>query len=106
MADCSDYQQDQEGPIDWDPSDFTDDFHLRIRNPYAHGLSFDDEILFLIGSTSMIRQGPFGFLTTGHFVIPRKERDVFRITMLNTFKSADYVKAPLAKFIMLGNIIL
>ena len=86
----------------WDPEDFTDDFNLRTRNPYAHNLSYDDEILYLISKISSLKRVPFGYITTGCMVVARKNRDLFRITMLNNFKSNDYVKAPMSKFLLLG----
>ena len=98
------HHQENQGPPDWDPEDFADDYNLRFRNPYAHNLSYDDEILYLISKVSLnrIQNIPFGYVTTGCQVIARKNRDLFRITMLNNFKSNDYVKAPLSKFISLG----
>ena len=106
MASCDESFDDgpHDGPHDWDTDNYTDDFGLRFRNPYAHGLSYDDEILFLISKVSSVRNIPFGYISTGCVVIPRKRRDIFRITMLNNFKSHDYVKAPLSKFMALGNL--
>ena len=87
--------------VAYDATDFTDDDDLRHRNPIAHGLSFDDEILFMVAKPSSNRKIPFGFTTTGCIIMSRSDRNRFRVTMLNFFEHNDFVKTTLDKFKLL-----
>ena len=99
-------EQDNRSKVDYHSRmNFNDDFDLRYRNPNAHQLSYDDEILYMIAKPSSNNNLPFGYMTTGCIVMSRADRHRYRITMLNFFQHNDFVKTTMDKFNVIGKYI-